>query len=247
MSNELICRLRQLGMLDTEDFRIIDTMLVAQRDISQHSFIISEKHAQQYIYFVLDGWAIKYKTLENGNRQIVNFVLPGDIIGVYSPIFLNAEHTVESITEMRLGYFSSELFLEAMRNVPRLAVALMWMAGQDERVLEEQIVRVGRRRSTKRMAHLLAELFRRLRLAGFSCEQAKFLPLNQLLLGEALGLSYIQAHRVFRELDKMGLIARTYNTIELLDIKSLVEFADFDESYLEATVNPTVARILKPS
>lgn len=247
MLNGLIYRLEQLEILNSEDFRIIDTMLVAQRDISPHAFIISEKHAQQYIYFVLSGWAIKYKTLENGDRQIVNFVLPGDIVSIYSPIFLNAEHTVESITEMRLGYFSSALFLETVRNVPRLAVALMWMAGQDERVLEEQIVRVGRRRSTKRMAHLLAELFRRLRLAGFSCEQARLLPLNQLLLSDALGLSHIHAHRVFRELDKMGLIARTHNTIELLDIKSLVEFADFDQTYLEVTVNPTTVRILKSS
>jgi len=247
VSNGLIYRLEQLEILNKEDFRIIDTLLVTQRDIPEHSFIINEKHAQQYIHFVLKGWAIKYKTLENGDRQIVNFVLPGDIISIYSPIFLNAEHTVESITDMRLGYFSSSLFLETMRNAPRLAVALMWMAGQDERVLEEQIVRVGRRRSTKRMAHLLAELFRRQRLAGFSYEQARLLPLNQLLLSDALGLSHIHAHRVFRELDQIGLIARTHNTIELLDIKSLVAFSDFDESYLEAIVNPTMIKILKSS
>lgn len=245
VSNGLIYRLEQLQMLDDGDFNIIDSMMLAQRNIPEHFFIISEKYPQPHIHFVVKGWAIKYKTLENGERQIVNFVLPGDIIAIYSPLFQNSEHTVESITEMRLGYFSANLFFETIRKIPRLAVALMWMAGQDERVLEEQIVRVGRRRSTKRMAHLLIELHRRLRLAGLSREEAQFLPLNQSLLSDALGLSYIHAHRVFRELDKMGLIVRTYNNIQLLNLKLLADFADFDASYLEPIVNHDTARILK--
>ncbi|GKS70149.1 Crp/Fnr family transcriptional regulator [Nitrosomonas sp. PY1] len=247
MSIGLIYRLKQLEILDDEDFLIMDSMMLAQRNTPRHFFIISEKYPQPHIHFVIEGWAIKYKTLENGERQIINFVLPGDIVAIYSPLFQNSEHTVESITEMRLGYFSASLFFETIRKSPRLAAALMWMAGQDERVLEEQIVRVGRRRSIKRMAHLLAELHRRLRLAGLSREEAQFLPLNQSLLSDALGLSHIHAHRIFRELDKMGLIVRTHNSIQLLNLKLLADFADFDASYLEPIANSSTAKTLKSS
>ncbi|MCB1947385.1 Crp/Fnr family transcriptional regulator [Nitrosomonas sp.] len=226
-------RLKRLELLSAEDFEYAESLIKIRKTVDSGTAIIEAKSTQEQIFFVLNGWAIKYKMLENGDRQIVNFVLPGDIIGMFSPIFSFSEHTVESISPMQLGNFQASRLVEVFRQVPKLAFVLAWMAGQDERILEEQIVRIGRRNSSKRMAHLMIELYRRMRLSGYAREEAVTLPVNQLLLSDALGLSHIHAHRIFRELEKNALIQRLSGRIILLNLPVLAALADFDESYLE--------------
>jgi len=226
-------RLQRLDLLNSEDFNYAENLIQGQKDIDSGISIIETGNTQEQIFVVLEGWAVKYKILENGNRQIVNFIVSGDIIGLFSPIFKCPEHTVESICPMKLGSFPANRLVETFREAPRLALGLAWMAGQDERILEEQIVRIGRRNSIKRMAHLFVELHRRLRLSGHTLEQAIILPVNQLLLSDALGLSHIHAHRVFRELERNNLIKRFSGYIVLENLSMLASLADFDESYLE--------------
>lgn len=233
MQSPCIYRIKKLELLNAKDFEFAENLITDLEVVDPGVRIIEEGRLQKQIFFVLDGWAVKYKTLEDGNRQIVNFVLPGDIIGLFAPIFQHSEHTVESIVSMKLGGFPADKLIETFRDAPRLALALAWMAGQDERILEEQIVRLGRRSSAKRMAHLFIELYRRLRLSGYTREQAVILPVNQLLLSDALGLSYIHTHRIFRELEKHELIERLPGRIILHNLSILASLADFDESYLE--------------
>lgn len=237
-------RIKRLELLNPEDFQFAENLIMHSKTVEPEIRIIEEGQLQKQIFVVLDGWASKYKTLEDGSRQIVNFVLPGDIIGMFSPIFKRSEHTVESIVTMKLDGFSADKLVETFRDAPRLALALAWMAGQDERILEEQIVRIGRRSSAKRMAHLLIELYRRLRLCGYTREEAIILPINQLILSDALGMSHIHTHRVFRELEKSKLIERQPRRIILHNISTLASLADFDESYLEPVTLSKAANAL---
>lgn len=244
MQSPFVYRIKKLELLDSEDFQFAENLVTTSEVIDPGIRIIEEGRLQKQVFFVLDGWAVKYKTLEDGNRQIVNFVLPGDIIGLFSPIFQHAEHTVESIVAMKVGGFPADKLIETFCDAPRLALALAWMAGQDERILEEQIVRIGRRSSAKRMAHLFVELYRRLRLSGYTREQAVILPINQLLLSDALGLSHIHTHRIFRELERHELIERLPGRIILHNLAILASLADFDESYLEPISLSKAARAL---
>jgi len=233
MQSPFVYRLKSLELLKAEDFEFAENLIANLDVVDPGMRIIEEGRLQKKIFFVLDGWAVKYKTLKDGNRQIVNFILPGDIIGLFAPLFQHAEHTVESIVSMKLGVFPADKLIETVQDAPRLALALAWKAGQDERILEEQIVSLGRRSSAKRMAHLFIELYRRLRLSGYTREQAVILPVNQLLLSDALGLSHIHTHRIFRELEKHELIERLPGRIILHNLSILASLADFDESYLE--------------
>lgn len=228
-----VTRIKKLELLSPEEFEYAEGLIKTEKTVDTGQSIIETGCIQKQIYFVLEGWAVKYKTLENGNRQIVNFALPGDIIGMFSPIFQNAQHTVESISTMKLGSFPAERLIDTFRDSPRLALVLAWMAGQDERILEEQIVRIGRRSAAKRMAHLFIELYRRLRLCGYTREHAVIFPVTQLLLSDALGLSHVHAHRVFRQLEKHQLVERSPGRLVLQNLTLLSSLADFDESYLE--------------
>lgn len=233
MKTPFIHRIESLDFVETADFDYAHSLINTQMEINPGHYILNESDVQKKIHFVLEGWGITYKCLEDGRRQILNFVLPGDIIGLFSPIYQRSIHTVESITAMNLATLPADRVLDTFRDAPRLALVLAWMAGQDERILEEQIVRIGRRRATKRMAHLFVELHRRLRFCGFNRDESISFPLNQLLLSDALGLSHIHSHRVFRELIQLGLIERTSTEITLINLPQLAALADFDATYLE--------------
>lgn len=93
MQSPFVYRIKKLELLDSEDFQFAENLIAASEVIDPGMRIIEEGCLQKQIFLVLDGWAVKYKTLEEGNRQIVNFALPGDIIGLFAPIFQPAEHT----------------------------------------------------------------------------------------------------------------------------------------------------------
>ncbi len=175
---------------------------------------------------------MRYKTLEDGRRQVLNFVLPGDIIGFFALLFKQSEHGVEALTPITYQRFSCEQALEAFKQAPCLAIAMSWLVGRSERQLSEQVVRVGRRGAAERMAHLFIELYTRLIQVGSPSEDARLMPLTQPLLADTLGMSHIHANRSFKKLVREGLVALENNGILLLDINALKQYANFDGDYL---------------
>lgn len=235
-------RLEALRFLETTDLKILQSLLQDQRSIDQGSLIVSQGSDETRTSVIVSGWAIRYKTIEDGGRQILNFLTPGDVIGVFSLIFKRAEHSIEALTPITLAQFRSQALLDAFNKSPRFAVALTWFAGQDERILAEQIVRVGRRNGAERMAHLLVELHLRRRRAGAGKKESRRFPITQVLLSDALGMSHVHAHRIFRRLARDGMVSREGTDLVLADPRALARLAGFDDSYLEQPRLPVGTR-----
>ena len=148
-------------------------------------------------------------------------------------MFKTAEYGVETLTQVTTSSFKPPQLLEAFKEAPRLAVSLSWLAGQDERQLDEQIMRIGRRNAVERMAHLFIELHYRLFQAGITDEDAWRFPLTQNILADTLGMSHVHANRSFKTLARNGLASLRDGEIVLLKPATLAEVANFDGSYLE--------------
>ncbi len=203
---------------------------------------INEDSEFRKAYVIADGWAIRYKLLEDGRRQILNFLIPGDLVGYFSLLFSTSICTVEPLTPLVVHSFTPEKAFDAFRQSPQLAVALSWLAAQAERQLDEQLVRIGRRKATERMAHLFMEINYRLLRAGAPPQAAKHFPLTQPLLADALGMSHIHTHRTFRELIRAGLVSLDAGKVVLRDRNALSRLAGFDSSYLEQGPLPAPTR-----
>ena len=124
MKSPLVHRMEKLELLNLEDFQFSEDLVKSIEVADSGAFIIEEGCIQKQIFFVLEGQAVKYKTLEDGGRRIVNFVLPRDIVGMFFPFFQRSEHTVESIITMKLGSFPANQLLKTFRDAPRLALVL---------------------------------------------------------------------------------------------------------------------------
>lgn len=203
---------------------------------------INEDSELRKAYIIADGWAIRYKLLEDGRRQILNFLIPGDMIGYFALLFRTSVYAVEPLTPLTVHSFTPKMAFDAFRQSPQLAIALSWLAAQAERQLDEQLVRIGRRKATERMAHLFMELNYRLLRAGAPQQAAECFPLTQPLLADALGMSHIHTHRTFRELIRDGLVTLADGKVVLRDRNALSRLAGFDSSYLGQDPLPTSTR-----
>lgn len=254
VSDALYNRLQKLSLLEDEDRSILDRLLARVHDYPVGETVVEEGGPIARTRLILAGWAIRYRTLHDGSRQIVNFVLPGDSIGLYGALFPSSDSGVELVTDCRLAEFPCDELIATCRQSPRIGAALCWIGGQDERMLEQQILRIGAMNAATRISHLLVEIHHRLLLALQGREdvvripeQALWMPLTQQLVGEALGLSKVHVNRCCRRLVHEGLIEISRGGLRLLDPEGLDRFCGGERpSSTRASASPSLERGLDP-
>lgn len=195
--------------------------------------LVHQGQLGQLAYILADGWVCSYKLLPSGTRQIVDFQVPGDFLGLRSVLFRTSDHNAEALTKVEVSEVSSNDLIEAFASTPRLATAVLWAASRDEAMVVEHLVDIGRRNALERTAHFLLELGARLKLVGLGTKDGYACPLSQYLLADALGLSAVHINRVLRQLREEGLLTFRSGQVIFDDFGRLVKMADFDTAYLD--------------
>jgi len=221
-------RLNSLELMQDEDIAILDRLHSRTAEYQAGRIVQREKGRIEMTRIIVSGWAIRFRTTPDGNRQIVNFLLPGDSIGLYGALFPRSDSGVETITDATLAEFASAELMDVFRQSARLGAALCWIGGQDERFLEQQIVRIGALHATDRIAHLLVELQLRLLRAGIPPADASAMPITQKLIADALGISHVHVNRCCRQLEKKGLIETLPGSLTLLDPGALKQLCGYE-------------------
>ncbi len=219
--------------LAPNDLEVMSDLYRRRRKFAVGVDMIHQGQADQKAYVLASGWACSYKLLPTGTRQIVDFQIPGDFLGLRSVLFRTSDHNVEPITPVQASEVTQRDLLAAFAETPRLATAVLWAASRDEAMVVEHLVDLGRRSATERMAHFLLELGGRLRLVGLADKSGFACPLSQYLLADALGLSAVHVNRVLRELREEGLLTFQKGRVVFDDYDALVEFAEYDRAYLD--------------
>lgn len=195
--------------------------------------LVHQGQVDQSAYILAKGWVCSYKMLSDGARQIVDFQIPGDFLGLRSILFRTSDHNVEPVTPIEASEILATDLLNAFQRTPRLATAVLWAASRDEAMVVEHLVNLGRRNGEERMAHFLLELGARLKLVGLGDKKGYDCPLSQYLLADALGLSAVHVNRVLRQLRELGLVTFQKGHVTFDDFDGLVKLADFDATYLD--------------
>jgi len=235
----LIARIASYSQIDDRDFAALRDAKVERVRHARGATIISAGEDPTHVFVVSKGWALRYRTLSDGRRQIVNVMLPGDCFDLQALIATKADHSVEALTNVELVRLKSEDFLSAIKANASLATAFWWAAVQEESILREQIVRLGRRTGRERLAHILLELRRRLLHAGQDVGDTLTLPMSREVLADLLGLSSVHVSRSVTALREAGLIRTSNGSMQLLDIEGLADVAQFDPSYLHISQPPS--------
>ncbi|MBC2837654.1 Crp/Fnr family transcriptional regulator [Paragemmobacter straminiformis] len=219
--------------LSQNDLSVMSDLYRRRRKFAVGIDIIHQGQTDQSAYVLASGWACSYKILRSGGRQIVDFQIPGDFLGLRSVLFRTSDHNVEPVTPVRASEVTQGELLDAFSRTPRLAAAVLWAASRDEAMVVEHLVNLGRRTAIERMAHFLLELNARLRLVGMADKSGFLCPLSQYLLADALGLSAVHVNRVLRELREEGLVTFQKGRVTFDNYDDLVTLAMFDRAYLD--------------
>ena len=200
---------------------------VAGRDL------VHQGQSEQAAYILAAGWVVSYKIQPDGSRQIIDFQIPGDFLGLRSVLLHTSDHGIEPIVDIEAAEVLVSDLLQSFAETPRLATAILWAASRDEAMVVEHLVGMGRRDADARMAHFLLELGARLSLVGRGSRQGYACPLTQYHLADALGLSAVHVNRVLRKLREDGLVTFRDGVVTFDDYARLVSLADFDPAYLD--------------
>lgn len=221
--------------LSEAELAVLQQLHQRRRTFVPGSDIVHQGQSEHAAYILAKGWVSSYKLQPDGTRQIVDFQIPGDFLGLRSVLLRTSDHSFEPITPIEAAeVFESDL-LEAFLHTPRLATAIFWAASRDEAMVVEHLVGVGQRDADARMAHFLLELGSRLSLVGMGGKEGYDCPLTQYHLADALGLSAVHVNRVLRQLRESGLVTFRDGHVTFDDHGGLVELAGFDPAYLDQT------------
>ena len=227
---------RKLGnfvALSDAELEVLAGLHRRRRSFAPGRDLVHQGQTHQAAYILAEGWVCSYKLLRDGTRQIVDFQIPGDFLGLRSVLFRTADHNIEPVTPVEASEVLESDLLQAFAKTPRLATAVLWAASRDEAMVVEHLVGIGRRNALERTAHFLLELSARLTLVGCGTREGFACPLSQYMLADALGLSAVHINRVLRELREDALLTFQKGQVTIHDFDGLVDLAEFDRAYLD--------------
>jgi PAS domain S-box-containing protein len=189
-----------------------------------------------------NGWVYSYKALANGDRQVVGFHLPGDLIGADGRGGEgrggDGGFSYTAVTDCVVCEFDRAMAMKLRRSETVLPDALRWSEAREAAIVQQHLISIGRRTAIARVAHLLLELGARLKLVGLADDDGYPCPLSQELLGDALGLTKIHVNRMLRELRELGCLTFRNGRVTYGNMARLIDLAEYDPAYLDVSPEP---------
>jgi len=203
-----------------------------ERTVQRGEEVLRQGAPGDRLFSVLDGVLLRYRLLEDGRRQVVNIMFPGDLIGLQAAFDGEMAHGVSALTDTRLCMFPRERFMELVTAQPRFAYDVIWLSAREEDALEQHLVALGQRPARERVAYLALWLVERgLQTGIIAAEGASAtlrVTITQGQVADMLGLSLVHTNRTMQALRKAGLVDWTAARIFIPQIDSIRAMVGFD-------------------
>ena len=227
-----VARLRQLVELTAADLKSLDEIIDGELLIRKRRDLIVDGYEYRKLCFVKDGYAVRYKLLRNGKRQILNVVLPGDIVGMPGSFYERAVYSVAAVSDLRMHVCPIDSYVQLCYRHPQFGLALSWFAVQEATTYAEHIIDIGRRTPIERLSHFLLELHARLQAVGRADTNSFTLPFSQEVIADVLGLSVPHLNRMMQQLRSEKLIADRERHVEFIDAGAMQTLAHYQPQAL---------------
>ena len=230
--NTFAHKLSLFAPLSGSDLEVLESLPGVDREIPADRDIVAEGMAPREVFVLREGLAIRYRNLPDGSRQIMTFLLPGDLCNPHMFLLETMDHSIGTLTPVRVATIPRDRMISLLFGHPRIAAALWWSSLQEEAMLRERIVSLGRRDARGRVAYLLCELLWRFAAVGLTNGDVFALPLTQIEIADTLGLTPIHVNRVLQAFRREQLIRLEHRVLAILDVSGLQLIAGFDRNYL---------------
>jgi CRP-like cAMP-binding protein len=228
----VIRKLRNLGGAESDgEAKALVKCIKVKARASRGEDIIGSGNASSYLRVLLDGVACSYERLTDGNRQIYAFHYPGDFCDLSRHVLPEPsnEVAVAALTDCSIGIIECRDLEQLIARHPSLGLALWRATMLEASIVRKRSLNVGRLPALQRVAHLLCEQLARCEAVGIT---SAALPLTQVEIADAVGLSIVHINRTVQELRRLGVLSTKGHAIEVVNKAELATLASFDGCYL---------------
>jgi CRP-like cAMP-binding protein len=228
----LIRKLESYTELSEEESHALHSAAGPLRSCGSHEDVLREGERSNTVAVLVAGSACRHKVLPDGRRQIIGYLVPGDMCGASAFILKSTDHTVSTSSPSLITRLHHRSLQEITTRHPRLIRTLWWNMLVEQAMTREWLVNVGQRTALERVAHLLCEIYLRLRAVGLATPDGCELPINQAEIADAVALSTVHVNRTLKELRNAGLASLSGKSLLIHDFHQLCTVAMFDPAYL---------------
>jgi len=235
------CPLRKLDTFETlkgEELAFMRRFKSGELNIGAGTPLLMEGSNSPQLYTALKGMGLRYKILPNGNRQVLNFVFPGDFIGLQAGVMGEMQHSVEAVTPMVLRVFDRSDLWSLFKNQPHRSYDLTWLAAMEEHFLSEILASVGQLSAMERISWGLLRFYKRAQESGLARDGQCPMPFKQQDLADALGLSLVHTNKTLMRLKERQIVSWRGGVLHILDREELESIA------LEQKERPSVRALI---
>ena len=230
--NPLIRKLEGFASLSAVDRAALARICAEPRCVAPGTDLVREGDKPEGVFLVLSGMAYRSKMRANGARQIMAYLVPGDLCDLDAALLSAMDHTITTASTCSVVRLAPETMADLLDNHPQIALALRKAQLVAQATGREWLVNVGRRSAPERLAHLFCELLVRLQAVGLAEQDSYRLPITQLDLADTPGLTSVHVNRVLQDLRRNGLIELRKRHLRILDLPRFRALAEFRPDYL---------------
>ncbi|MCA8884499.1 MAG: Crp/Fnr family transcriptional regulator [Rhodobacteraceae bacterium] len=222
------CPLRKHDLfvpMTADEIQAMTRFKVGELAVDPGTPLLMEGSNSPQLYTALHGMGLRYKTMENGRRQVINFVFPGDFLGLQAGVMAEMQHSVEATTSMLLCVFDRSELWSFFRSHPERAYDMTWACAVEDHFLGESLVTLGQRTAAERVGWAFLRIWDRLNALGLQQQGAVPMPYRQQDLADALGLSLVHTNKVIGSLRRRQIANWRDGVLSVTDRETLEDLS----------------------
>jgi CRP-like cAMP-binding protein len=234
----LVTMLRVRDSVSAEEEQVLYDVVSEVRDGPAGKVIVRSGTDLENSTLLAHGIIARYKDLANGERQIQQLQVPGDFVDLHGFLLKRLDHNICAISHCRYALVPHERLRTITERYPHLARLLWFSTLLDASIQREATLSVGRRSAVSRISHLMCEMCFRLEIVGLATRKGFLLPMTQIDIADATGLTSVHVNRMLKQLRDQKVLTFRNGEVEIHDWKRLAEIAEFDPVYLHPERRP---------
>ena len=224
-------RLSDLVTLTPAEHAALERLEERERLVRRGATIQRENDRAGDMFIVRKGRLMSSMLLDDGSRQILRFLFPGDVIALSSLVYRESPETLTALSDAVVAPFERAALSETITAHPRLAALLLVYSQIERAALTDRLAALGRTSAKARVAGVLIDLRNRLRTGDKSITDSFTLGLTQEEIGDATGLTAVHVNRMLRQIEEDELIARENGRVTFTNERGLLRAANYVDRY----------------
>ena len=225
----LLSRLRDA--MSEEEKIALESMIERTEWIDRPTRLIARGADCNNSTMLIEGFMLR--TLDGeGKRHAVSFHVPGDFVDLHAFALTRLDHNLDTVGRVKVGYVPHRALEKVMADMPHLARVFWFSTLLDAAMHREWIMTLEQLTTPRRIAHIFAEIWRRLDMVGLAQSDGFSTPLTQSDIAEMCGATPIHTNRAIRELRNNDIADFNRGRVTIPDRDALEQYAGFSPDYL---------------